>query len=82
MLMIPLYPRKNFVTSSIVSAGVVVGMLSMLLKSCGPVPTAQINLVPPASIPPYNALNVFTYYSFVVYKVKAVENTLITFTPV
>jgi hypothetical protein len=43
---------KKAIACAIVSAGVVVGKLVRTRRSPGPVPTAQTNLVPPASMPP------------------------------
>ena len=56
-----LCPLKKSITRPIVSEGVVVGICFISRKSWGPEPTAQTNLVPPASIPPYKAHIVLTH---------------------
>jgi hypothetical protein len=55
----PVWGLKNLMTSLSVFSGVVVSM-RLMTKSSGPVPTAQMNFVPPASIPPYILIEVFT----------------------
>src|SRR5436853_4872466 len=47
---------KKAIARPSVSAGVVVANCVLARRSAGPVPTAQINFVPPASIPPHRLM--------------------------